>query len=608
MNKITRCIIITFLTLLTAFSSLSFNAFAAAQKGITVNVEPECNYKLFITDGGIVCDQDKLITGKDYTLHIHKSTESDPYFVVDEILFENSEKKFGDIFNRDTFDFKFTGTEVVTVRGHMDYPDKVKVTFNFNDAICTSPALYKNEKDQISFDVPFRSNLVLSNYSFEKTNYNLIGYSINGDNYSLNSTYGPIESNLVIDTRWEEKNIPALDVKATFDVNGNTTLINPIETFKGNSIVLPKCNNALAGYKFVGWNYNGVIYNAGDSFVINNDCSFVAVFEMQNNTKIIVDKNDCDDKNFDIIFKYSNGKIVDINNVIKGEKINVSFKDNFDSTKYTDFRIESDANGIMKNVDVDSLNFSFIAGDSNVTFKIHMKAKTEFIISFDANGGKGKMDDMTVKAGKEFEFIDCEFTKDGYIFDGWEAGGKKVTKIKVTSDMTLKATWKRFTESKPIYRGDDMNPADRNQSDFKDSSFKLPDTKTEIEIPKSSSFTSTTIESDDVKTSISYRVLEDSNTSSDANQFTPIVISEEPKNTSYTSNNVTVSDNTSSTKIIGQAEDVVFTPNYTHYEETKEEPIYYVLAAGLVGLMFFLILTLFMKTDSYPESDFDEKY
>ena len=63
-------------------------------------------------------------------------------------------------------------------------------------------------------------------------------------------------------------------------------------------------------------------------------------------------------------------------------------------------------------------------------------------ISFDANGGTGKMDPVSVSKGTEYELPACSFTApDGQEFDCWDKGavGDKIT---ISADTTVKAQWK----------------------------------------------------------------------------------------------------------------------------------------------------------------------
>ena len=68
-----------------------------------------------------------------------------------------------------------------------------------------------------------------------------------------------------------------------------------------------------------------------------------------------------------------------------------------------------------------------------------------YIVSFDANGGSGKMDDVTDVSG-DFVLPECAFTApEGKVFSNWEANKKSYNpgeKISVTENVIVKAIWK----------------------------------------------------------------------------------------------------------------------------------------------------------------------
>jgi hypothetical protein len=64
-------------------------------------------------------------------------------------------------------------------------------------------------------------------------------------------------------------------------------------------------------------------------------------------------------------------------------------------------------------------------------------------ISFDANGGEGKMDSLKVAKGSEYTLTGCNFkAPSGKVFDGWNKG-KVGTKIKIDGDISIVANWKK---------------------------------------------------------------------------------------------------------------------------------------------------------------------
>ncbi|MCI9003941.1 MAG: hypothetical protein HFH39_01590 [Lachnospiraceae bacterium] len=79
---------------------------------------------------------------------------------------------------------------------------------------------------------------------------------------------------------------------------------------------------------------------------------------------------------------------------------------------------------------------------SNITLTAHWKA-AKFTVKFDSNGGS-KVSSKTVQAGKTVSSPKTVRAK--YTFVGWYKGSKKYNfKSKVTSNLTLKAKWKKVT-------------------------------------------------------------------------------------------------------------------------------------------------------------------
>ncbi len=78
---------------------------------------------------------------------------------------------------------------------------------------------------------------------------------------------------------------------------------------------------------------------------------------------------------------------------------------------------------------------------------------TEYTISFDANGGSGTMDDVTVEDGEHYVVPGCRFeAPEGMAFDFWEADGESYLPgdaFMVGGDLSFKAIWKEVT-SAPI--------------------------------------------------------------------------------------------------------------------------------------------------------------
>ena len=75
-----------------------------------------------------------------------------------------------------------------------------------------------------------------------------------------------------------------------------------------------------------------------------------------------------------------------------------------------------------------------------------VKTTVNHTITFDGNGGKWKMDPVTVEENTEYELPGSSFiAPDGKEFDGWLVNGEKKNpgdRITVTSDLTIQAQWR----------------------------------------------------------------------------------------------------------------------------------------------------------------------
>ena len=75
-------------------------------------------------------------------------------------------------------------------------------------------------------------------------------------------------------------------------------------------------------------------------------------------------------------------------------------------------------------------------------------SKATYTVTFDANGGSGTIESITEIVGTEITLPESTFTKDGYIFAGWNTKDDGTgtnyadkAKITVTADITLYAKW-----------------------------------------------------------------------------------------------------------------------------------------------------------------------
>ena len=81
--------------------------------------------------------------------------------------------------------------------------------------------------------------------------------------------------------------------------------------------------------------------------------------------------------------------------------------------------------------------------------------ESDIFISFNASGGNGTMDDVKVTGGGNFTLPECNFTKEGMTFYGWNIVDYIIKKpgenITLTEDITIKAIWLGDVEGKEAW-------------------------------------------------------------------------------------------------------------------------------------------------------------
>ena len=95
-----------------------------------------------------------------------------------------------------------------------------------------------------------------------------------------------------------------------------------------------------------------------------------------------------------------------------------------------------------------------VTADLTITAIWKDKTGAGFTLTFDADGGEGAMDALTVADGEKLVLPECGFTAPkGKVFDCWDAG-KPGDEIEVAADLTVKAIWKVFNPFEDIFETD----------------------------------------------------------------------------------------------------------------------------------------------------------
>ena len=94
-----------------------------------------------------------------------------------------------------------------------------------------------------------------------------------------------------------------------------------------------------------------------------------------------------------------------------------------------------------------------VTGDATYTAKYDAVVNA-YTVFFDANGGKGDMESVTIARGSKMTLPECSFTApNGKEFDKWDAGSPG-DEVEIKSDLTVTAVWKE----KPLTLTADVDP------------------------------------------------------------------------------------------------------------------------------------------------------
>ena len=220
----------------------------------------------------------------------------------------------------------------------------------------------------------------------------------------------------------------------TFDGNGGTGSMEPVTVEEGSRYVLPACGfTAPDGQEFKAWEIGGVEYNAGDGYVVLGNTEIKALWK--DSTVIPT--------TFTITFNANGGT---------GSMEPVTVEE---GSRYVlpACGFTAPAGQEFKAWEIGGAEYN--AGDGYVVLgNTEIKAlwkdstviPTTFTITFNANGGTGSMEPVTVEEGSRYPLPTCGFIPPVNMqFSGWalSAGGSVIADgaIMVTSNITLYAIW-----------------------------------------------------------------------------------------------------------------------------------------------------------------------
>ena len=229
------------------------------------------------------------------------------------------------------------------------------------------------------------------------------------------------------------KGAPLADCTITFDGNGGSGSMGPVTVKAGANYILPACGfTAPTDQEFKAWQIGGTEYKVGDSYTVNGDTEIKALWEnsvITPTTYTVTVGND------------GNGTGTATPSAASaGTEITLTATPNT-GYHFKEWQVISGGVTIKDN--------KFTMPNDNVEVKAIFEkdappAPTEFIVTFDGNGGTPSVGSMTT-TDQKLTSLPSASRSGSYSFDGWyteKSGGTKITTATVFhANTTVYAHW-----------------------------------------------------------------------------------------------------------------------------------------------------------------------
>lgn len=138
-------------------------------------------------------------------------------------------------------------------------------------------------------------NAVAVRLNTDNVDVDLTGAGYDASTGNISGVTGTSNISQVIDS-FIEQGVPAdgLTYGITFDSSNST--VEGMTAIAYHEIALP--STSAEGYVFVGWTYSGIVYEAGDSFIVRSDTEFTAVWEAEISLGITIGSQSGQDGSF----------------------------------------------------------------------------------------------------------------------------------------------------------------------------------------------------------------------------------------------------------------------------------------------------------------------
>ena len=230
-------------------------------------------------------------------------------------------------------------------------------------------------------------------------------------------------------------NAPKVYYSISFDANGGTGTMNPLQVEKGKKFTLPGCEfTAPSNKSFKAWKIGYSEYAVGSEIMATGNMTITAVWQEDGVAPI---------QTYTVSFDANGGSGTMANQTVNaGDTFTLPACSFTGPNNYT-FK----AWLVGTETTERAVGYQFTV-NSNVTVGAVWQDNTpvtQYTMTFDKNGGSGSMSSITVNAGTSIVLPECTFTAPtGKIFDGWAINNVKFNvgvSYSMNANVTAKAQW-----------------------------------------------------------------------------------------------------------------------------------------------------------------------
>ena len=274
----------------------------------------------------------------------------------------------------------------------------------------------------------------------EPEGYEFAGWTVGSDATLRQPGYEiTVTGDVTVTAQWSL--IPIVEYTITFDANGGSGSMAPVVKEEGQIYPLPANGfTEPEGYEFAGWKVGSddTLRQPGYEITVTADVTVTAQWSLIPVVEYTI--------TFD-----ANGGSGTMASVVKQEGSKYNLPANGftapEGYEFAGWKVGSDETLRQPGYEIT------VTADVKVTAQWKLIPVVQYTVSFDANGGTGTMESLTVNRGEQITLPQCTFVApEGKEFDYWLISSVKYQpgeKITIVGDTAIKASWKNVEQEQP---------------------------------------------------------------------------------------------------------------------------------------------------------------